>query len=160
MAKSDYLFERTQIIPRPRDEVFAFFQDASNLERITPEFLAFKILTPAPINMQPGTVIDYRLKLFGIFFNWQTEIETFDPSFSFSDVQKKGPYRRWHHTHQFFEVPEGTLMIDTVRYQMPLWCLGWCAHAVFVRRSLDTIFTHRYEVIERELSRADTLATA
>jgi ligand-binding SRPBCC domain-containing protein len=143
-----HLLERTQLVPRPRAEVFAFFADAGNLERLTPGFLSFKILTPAPIAMRPGTLIDYRLSLFGVGFRWRTEIEAFEPGVRFVDVQLRGPYRRWHHTHGFADAPGGTLIGDRVEYQLPLGPLGELAWALVVRRQLDTIFEHRRRVIE------------
>ena len=146
-----YRLQRTQIIPRPINEVFAFFADAHNLEAITPGFLHFHITTPDPIVIQTGTLIDYQLRLFGIRFSWCSRIESFDPVRSFTDVQLKGPYRRWIHRHEFSTVSEGTQMTDTVDYDLPLGPLGTLAHAAFVRRTLKGIFDYRRDCIERLL---------
>jgi ligand-binding SRPBCC domain-containing protein len=143
-----HLLERSQLVPRPRAEVFAFFADARNLERLTPGFLRFQILTPAPIEMRPGTLIDYRLSLFGVGFGWRTEIEAFEPEVRFVDVQRRGPYARWHHTHTFADAPGGTLIGDRVEYALPLGPLGEVARALVVGRQLDTIFEHRRRIIE------------
>jgi len=142
-----YRLERRQVVPRPRREVFAFFSDATNLERITPAFLAFRILTPRPIPMAPGTLIDYELRLFGVPLRWRTRIETFEPETGFEDVQLRGPYRSWHHSHVFSDVPGGTEMRDVVTYTLPLGPLGRLAHFLFVRRSLERIFEHRRAAI-------------
>lgn len=135
--------ERVQILRRPREEVFAFFADAANLQAITPSFLDFRILTPMPVRMAPGLFLDYRLRLFRMPFSWRTVIEEYDPPHAFVDVQRKGPYRRWHHTHRFEEVAEGTLMLDVVEYEMPFGFLGLVVHELFVRRTLDRIFDYR-----------------
>src|SRR5579875_3215737 len=95
--------ERTLFIPRPRAEVFPFFAEAANLEQITPPFLRFRILTPAPVAMHAGTLIDYQLHLYGIPFRWKTRIEAFEPPEYFIDVQLSGPYKLWHHRHDFEE---------------------------------------------------------
>jgi ligand-binding SRPBCC domain-containing protein len=142
MAKT-YLLERQQFVPRPLAEVFAFFADAGNLETLTPANLNFEISTPRPIEMQAGTVIDYQLKLAGVPFKWKTLIESFDPPQRFTDVQSRGPYKLWHHTHEFTAVDGGTLVVDRVRYQLPLGPLGRVAHAAFVRRQLKNIFDFR-----------------
>jgi ligand-binding SRPBCC domain-containing protein len=142
MAKT-YLLERQQFIPRPLAELFAFFADAGNLETLTPGNLNFKILTPRPITMQPGTVIDYQLMLAGVPFKWKTLIETFDPPHRFTDVQSRGPYKLWHHTHEFTAVDGGTRVVDRVRYRLPLGPLGRLAHATFVGRQLKNIFDFR-----------------
>ncbi|HUE70402.1 MAG TPA: SRPBCC family protein [Pirellulaceae bacterium] len=146
-----YTLERTQLIRRPLDEVFEFFSDAGNLEAITPAFLNFRILTPRPIAMQPGTLIDYQIRLLGIPLSWRTQIETWEPPLRFSDVQLTGPYKLWHHTHEFVAVPEGTLMTDRVRYQMPTGPLGRVVHALWTRRTLEKIFDYRFEKIEELL---------
>jgi ligand-binding SRPBCC domain-containing protein len=147
-----YLLERSHFIPRPRADVFAFFSDACNLERITPAFLHFHILTPAPIPMRAGTVIDYELRLYGIRFHWKTLIEEFTPMSRFVDVQLTGPYRRWHHTHTFEDAPGGTQMRDRVEYEMPFGSIGAIARALFVRRSVDQIFDYRNKTISEIFS--------
>jgi len=141
---------REQFFARPRTELFGFFADASNLARITPDFLHFTILTPLPIEIRAGALIDYRLRLFGVPFRWRTLIESFEPPERFTDIQARGPYRRWHHLHEFEERDGGTLMRDTVDYALPLGPLGAAAHALFVRRSVVRIFDHRREVLVRE----------
>lgn len=135
--------QRSLFIPRPRREVFPFFADAHNLERITPKFLSFEILTPGPIEMRAGTLIDYRLGLYGVRFRWRTRIEEYAPPDYFVDVQLSGPYRQWHHRHEFEDVPGGTLMRDTVDYEVGFGLAGALARRWFVRRSVERIFDYR-----------------
>jgi len=142
-----YRFEQTQIVPRPRAEVFSFFSEAQNLERLTPSFLGFEILTPGTIEMKPGTIIDYKLRLYGFSVKWKTRIEVFEPESHFVDTQLKGPYRYWHHLHEFEEVTEGTRMRDLVHYELPLGPLGAIAHSLFVTNSLQRIFGYRRRAI-------------
>lgn len=147
MSSHRYVLEREQLVPRPRGEVFAFFEDAANLERITPPFLHFRVLTPAPIAMKPGALIDYRIRLFGVPLKWRTRIEAYEPTARFVDTQLRGPYKLWHHLHEFIDVPGGTMMTDRVEYQLPFGPLGRAAHAVFVRATLERIFDYRRDVI-------------
>lgn len=146
MART-YQLHRRQWIRRPLQDVFAFFADAGNLEAITPPFLQFQILTPLPIAMRAGAVIEYRLKLFGLPFHWRTVIESFDPPHRFIDQQARGPYRLWRHLHEFRETPDGTEMVDRVDYELPLGPIGSLVHAAFVRRSLAEIFDYRQQRI-------------
>ncbi len=147
-----YELERKQFVRRPLVEVFGFFSDASNLERITPASLRFHILTPRPIVMQSGTIIEYKLRLLGIPFHWKTLIETFEPMQRFTDSQAKGPYRLWHHTHEFHEVDGGVLMVDRIRYQLPLGLIGRIVHTLFVRRQLENIFDYRRQKVDEILA--------
>lgn len=135
-----------QWIDRPRDEVFGFFSDASNLERITPEELRFEILSEQPIEMRVGALIDYQLHLAGIPFKWRTEITAWNPPFSFEDTQLKGPYAKWIHTHRFEDHGERTLIVDDVDYALPLSPLGDIAYPV-IKWQLGRIFAHRKKVI-------------
>ena len=152
---TDSILEREQILPKPRSEVFAFFADAGNLERITPPFLGFQILTPLPISMKSGAIIEYRIRLFGVPMRWRTRIDSWTPETSFVDVQERGPYALWHHTHSFEELEGGrTRMIDRVVYRAPLGVLGSFARWLFIARTLDRIFDYRYEVIEQIFGRA------
>lgn len=138
---------RETLLPLPRPAVFAFFADARNLEAITPASLRFRILTPLPIDMRAGALIDYRLSLRGLPVRWRTRIEEWVPDRRFVDVQLSGPYRSWRHTHEFEDAEGGTRMRDTVEYQLPFGPLGDLAHALFVRREVEGIFDHRNRVI-------------
>lgn len=131
-------------LPRPRPEVFAFFADAGNLERLTPPWLGFHILTPRPIAMHPGTLIDYKLRVHGLPLRWRTEIRSWEPPVRFSDVQLRGPYRLWEHTHSFEERDGGTLCRDHVRWAV--WG-GALVARLFVERDIATIFGYRTKVL-------------
>lgn len=142
--------EREQLLPHPVDEVFPFFADARNLERLTPPLLRFEVLTPGAIEMRAGTLIEYRLRLHGVAVGWQTRIEEWEPGARFVDVQLAGPYRLWHHTHTFEPVSSGTLMRDTVRYALPAWPVGEVAQPL-VRRDLAGSFDFRRDTVARPL---------
>jgi ligand-binding SRPBCC domain-containing protein len=148
-----YILEREQIIPRSRAETFAFFCDAFNLERITPPFLKFRIVTPTPIKMGEGTLIDYTLNLYGVRFRWRTLIERWQPDEKFVDTQLNGPYSLWHHTHSFEQIaPNRTLMRDRVLYRVPFGIFGRLAHWLFIRRSLEAVFDYRVKITAELLS--------
>jgi ligand-binding SRPBCC domain-containing protein len=137
---------REQVVPHGLDEVYAFFADAFNLERITPPELRFRVLTPAPIDIREGTLIDYRLSLFGVPFGWRTRISAWQPPFMFVDEQLRGPYREWIHTHTFESLPGGTRLTDHVQYRLPLYPFGQAALPL-VRRQVEHIFDYRARVI-------------
>lgn len=142
-AARTYLIEREQWLARPIEEVFAFFGDATNLEAITPAWLRFSVITPAPIAMAAGTLIQYKLRWHRMPLWWTTLIEAWEPPHRFVDTQLRGPYRLWHHTHTFEEHLGGTLIRDKVRYQLPLGRLGAALHRLGVRRDLEAIFDAR-----------------
>ncbi len=128
------------LVPRPIGEVFPFFAQARNLEVLTPPWLKFEILTPEPITMCVGLMIDYKIHLRGLPVRWQTEIAAWDPPHRFIDLQRRGPYRLWHHTHTFEERGDATLCRDEVRY----WPIGGAlVDALFVSRDVKAIFDFR-----------------
>ena len=138
-----FTLEREQWVPSSLQEVFSFFSDAGNLQTLTPKWLRFQILTPQPIEMAPGITIDYRLFWHGIPMHWQTEITRWEPPHQFEDLQVKGPYQLWHHTHRFQAVDQGTRIADSVRYSLPFGVLGRAAHAFSVRQNVEDIFNYR-----------------
>lgn len=139
--------KREQFLPVPPAKAFEFFADASNLEAITPPWLRFRIATRGQIDMRPGTLIEYRLRLHGLPVRWLTRIEFWEPGRGFTDVQICGPYRLWHHTHIFEPYEDGTRMRDTVRYALPLGLLGRLVRALVVRRDLERIFDFRRDAV-------------
>ena len=141
---------RRQQVTAPLDEVFDFFSRPENLAEITPGELGFQILTPSPIAMKEGALVDYVVRLGGWPLRWRTLITTYDPPHKFIDEQLAGPYSYWHHTHTFAALPGGgTELADHVRYVMPLGPLGDLVHALVVRRQLNGIFDHRRQVVAR-----------
>ena len=152
---AEHTLTRTLKIALPRQRVFEFFADAGNLERITPPELNFHILTPRPIEVRQGTLIDYKLRLRGLPMRWRTEISVWDPPSKFVDRQLSGPYRQWIHRHSFTELgPEETLIEDEVRYRLPLEPLGDVAHFI-VRRELAYIFDFRQKAVAQILGNVE-----
>jgi ligand-binding SRPBCC domain-containing protein len=139
----EYTLRREQTLGLPKDEVFAFFAEPANLEAITPDWLRFRILTAGAIRMGAGTLIRYALRWRGLPLSWTTRIAEWNPPRGFVDVQLRGPYRLWEHTHTFQPVAGGTLMRDVVRYALPLGFFGRIAHAGWVKADLRAIFDHR-----------------
>jgi ligand-binding SRPBCC domain-containing protein len=125
-----------------RAEVFSFFADARNLEIITPPWLKFEVLTPAPVVLRVGALIDYRIRIHGLPVRWRTEISEWNPPHQFVDVQLRGPYKYWRHMHTFEERDGGTLCLDQVSYR-PLG--GGFMNRLFVRRDLERIFQYRQQ---------------
>jgi len=141
--------EFRQVLPGTPAEIFPFFADAANLERITPPWLRFTVLTPAPIAMRPGTLIDYRLRWRVFPIRWRTLISTWDPPHRFVDEQIRGPYRIWHHEHTFERDGDTTVMRDRIHFLAPL---SWISHPLTVRRDVERIFAHRREAIGSALA--------
>lgn len=151
----EHQFETTSEIQLPIEQVFAFFSAAENLQRITPPELHFQVMTPSPITLEIGALIDYRLRLFGVPFTWRTLISEWRPPCAFTDEQLRGPYAQWIHRHTFESVASGTRMRDQVRYRLPLSPLGDVAYP-FVARQVARIFTYREEAIRTALLASDT----
>ncbi|HTW95241.1 MAG TPA: SRPBCC family protein [Tepidisphaeraceae bacterium] len=141
-----HVFETELWLPQPPGEVFGFFGDAGNLETLTPRSLRFEILTPRPIEMRAGALIDYRLRVHGVPIRWRTEITAWDPPHRFVDTQLRGPYRLWVHEHTFTPQRGGSLIKDRVRYAA---VGGTLIHRWLIRPDLERIFAYRGEVLRK-----------
>ena len=137
--------------PVPLARVFEFFEDARNLEKITPPWLNFRIVNPDGIRMRAGAEIDYVIRWMGVPMKWKTVIAEYDPPHRFVDEQARGPYSLWHHEHTFEETAGGVLIRDRVDYRLPLGWAGRIAHAVLVKRQLLEIFRYRQRTIAQIL---------
>ena len=155
--------KRQQLFRQSSDELFAFFSRPENLATMTPSSLRFQLITPPPIVMKESAVIDYTISVSGIPLRWTTLITAYEPNRRFADLQLRGPYAYWHHTHSFTETDDGTMMTDEVHYALPFGIFGTIAHALFVKRQLNTIFAFRRATLEKIFPDApvpDTIAAA
>ena len=146
MSGRAHTLRRTQVVPAPLDEAFAFFADPYNLETITPPWLRFRIVE-APAQVERGVLIRYRLKLFGIPIGWLTEITAWEPPGRFIDKQIRGPFKLWEHLHTLAATDDGTEISDEVRYRLFLGPLGELVRRLVVRRWLDSIFDYRTRAV-------------
>jgi ligand-binding SRPBCC domain-containing protein len=152
-----HILERRQRLDLPAEQAFEFYAQAGNLKTITPPSMGFELITPGPIEMRPGALIDYRLKLHGVRVRWRTRIEVWEPPMRFVDIQLRGPYALWEHTHTFERDGEHAVLIgDRVRYAIPLGPLGQIAHAVFVKRDLKRVFDYRERAVAERLQSGPT----
>lgn len=142
-----FRFRCEQLVPHPIHEVFEFFSRAENLQAITPDWLNFEILKVDPSPVRKGTLIDYKLRLHGLPLRWQSEVVEWDPPHTFIDVQVRGPYKLWHHTHRFVAEGNSTRIVDEILYQLPFGMLGALAHWLMVRRDVEKIFSFRQQKI-------------
>jgi len=133
--------EAQLFLPHPLEKVFPFFADARNLETLTPPWLRFEILTPLPIRMHAGALIEYRLRLHGIPLRWESEITAWEPQKRFVNKQRHGPYRQWIHEHTFTERDGGSEVRDFVRYSVPG---GRLVDFLFVRHDARRVFEYRH----------------
>lgn len=145
------LYLQDQYLPLPRGEVFKFFQDPENLEKITPDFLNFHITATSDKELQGGSLIDYRLKLYGIPMKWRTLIQDWQPPYKFTDSQVSGPYKKWVHRHSFEVLGEGTLIRDRIEYKLPMGVLGRLAGGYKVGKDIEKIFKYRRKSVQRLL---------
>jgi ligand-binding SRPBCC domain-containing protein len=136
---------RAAVVRAGIDETFAFFSEAGNLERLTPPWLRFRILTPLPIAMREGTIIDYRILMRGLPLPWRSQIDRWEPGVCFVDRQVVGPYRWWRHEHRFEAVPGGTRVIDAVEYLPRMRVFS----RRLVERDLGRIFDYRHDSLRR-----------
>jgi ligand-binding SRPBCC domain-containing protein len=145
-----YKIEVNQHIPVDIETAWNFFSSPSNLAKITPSELNFKILSISGSNkMYAGQIIEYHVSpLFGVPLYWMTEITQVKEHEFFIDEQRKGPYSLWHHQHHFKKVDDGVVMTDIVHYQIPLWIIGDLAHELFIKKQVREIFEYREKKIE------------
>jgi ligand-binding SRPBCC domain-containing protein len=144
-----YILCAEQFVPRPLPDVFEFFSNAKNLQRLTPEWMHFRILSVDPEPVRQGTLISYSLRWRIFPIHWTTEIIAWEPPHRFVDIQLKGPYKLWRHEHRFVAEGNGTRILDEVQYSLPFGPLGRIAHALKVKKDVETIFVYRKDAVAK-----------
>lgn len=152
----DHMFFSDQYFPIERKKVYSFFSEVKNLQKITPDSLNFEVVSQSSPEVSSGTKINYKLRVHGVPIKWTTLIKKWDSPHEFIDTQEKGPYAKWHHTHRFSDLAQGTLMTDEVIYRVPVGWLGNTIGGWFVHKDVKNIFAHRTLMLDdimRELSK-------
>lgn len=146
-----YELQREQQLNCTIETAWDFFSSAHNLAEITPKNMNFVVINTLEVGpIYKDMIIDYKVSpLLRIPMRWRTKIIQVEPYVSFTDYQEKGPYKLWHHFHEFIPNEKGVLMKDTVRYELPFGFIGTVAHMLFIRKKLTTIFSYRYEILDK-----------
>ena len=144
-----YTLKSKQKINRSLNEVFNFFKNPENLSKLTPSKLNFKILTPTPIKMKNGQLIDYTINILCFKVHWRTMITSYSEPYEFIDQQLIGPYAMWHHKHTFEDKGDYVEMNDVVNYVMPFGVFGTITHYLYVKKELEDIFLYRTKIIDK-----------
>lgn len=135
----------------PPEKIFPFFADAGNLQILTPPWLDFIVVSPRPMEVREGALIDYKLRIHGLSLRWRTRINIWEPPHRFVDEQIRGPYRQWIHEHLFEPHDGGTLAIDRVSYAVPF---DFLTHRFFVRRDIEKIFAFRETALKKQFPKS------
>lgn len=150
-----HTLEQEQTLPISLEEAWEFFSSPANLDAITPDDLGFHITSPLAGKMFDGQIITYRVRIAPlVHVTWVTEIKCVEEGRAFVDEQRFGPYKFWHHRHEFEAAPGGVLMRDKVHYALPFGPFGAIAHALFVRRKLEWIFGFRRKLLADKFGQA------
>lgn len=147
--------QRQQQLNCDIETAWKFFSSANNLSEITPKDMNFIVRTQLNNDeIYEGMLINYYVSpLFGVKLDWQTEITQVNFQHSFTDFQKKGPFKLWNHFHEFIPNKKGVLMNDTVTYELPLGFLGEIAHNILVKNKLKNIFDYRFKILEETFNK-------
>lgn len=157
---TDYVLERTQVVPGHLETVFSFFEDPMNLEALTPPWLRFEVTSATDDHVRQGTEIAYRLRWQGIPVGWRSRISEYEKDRYFADEMLRGPYASWHHRHDFAAVPSGVEIRDRVTYRLPMGPVGRVVHRLVVRAQLEAIFDYRRDAASRIFAEAEARRAA
>jgi ligand-binding SRPBCC domain-containing protein len=139
-----YTLEKKLFVPVAADAAWAFISNPANLNKITPDDMDFEIVTELPETMTEGMLVEYRVRIPLVGRQaWVSELKHIVEGRSFVDEQKVGPYAFWYHYHGIEPSDGGVELIDRVCYAPPFGLLGRLAHRLFIRRTLERIFTFR-----------------
>jgi hypothetical protein len=123
-------------LPTPLEDIWDFHKDPRNLLKITPSVLKVKIdLLPEQIVKGSEILIHSESKLLKPFLKWTVRYEDWkeDENYKmFIDSQSEGPFKSWHHTHEFIRGSKelivgekivkaklpGTWIKDSVEYEL------------------------------------------
>lgn len=136
-------------LPSTRQRTFDFLSDVRNLDRLTPPWLRFEVLTPTPMILDVGAVVDYRLRWHGLPLRWQSAVTLWEPRRRVAYEQRRGPYRRWVHEQVCEDHDGGTLVSDRIEWSV----FGGFLARRWVAAEVRELFEHRAEAARRLLEK-------
>ena len=132
-------------MPCSVEALWAFHSSADALTLLTPPSKRVEFLSD-DTRVATGVIQKIRVRQFGIPLVWVAKIEVAEPPTRFVDVALRSPFKSWRHEHRFEPGPEGSVLTDTVDYEVPFGPFGRIADALFIRRDLEAMFAHRHRV--------------
>ncbi len=147
----EFVYE--SVIPATVEEVFAFHERPDAFELLQPPWERVEILQP-PTSLEVGTRVELKTRVGPFWIDIVAEHVAYENNSHFEDVMVKGPFRSWHHRHQFFEDPDGCRLRDAIELTPPLGWLGRLTAPIAIRPKLRKMFAYRHEVTRREVLRA------
>jgi ligand-binding SRPBCC domain-containing protein len=146
-------FRHEITVAAPLERVWGRFQDVlAFLPALSPPGEELKILSAAPLPPRVGTRIEMTLRGPLGRVAWVAEyVELVPPHATitgaearFVDVQVRGPFRSWVHSHEFEAVDDHTTRcVDCIVYTPPLGPLGWVGDVLVVRPAVRKMFAYR-----------------
>lgn len=139
-------FVKESLIHASPERVFAFHEQDSALELLSPPWETARVLQNAGIS-QVGSRAIIETNIIGPFkTRWIAEHTVYQPPHLFEDVQIRGPFRRWRHRHIINAHPEGATLRDEIEYEPPLGILGRLLAPLLIEKRLRKLFGYRHRV--------------
>jgi uncharacterized protein len=137
-------FEWRSIVPVPVDDLADWHVRPGSFERLRPSWQHLRVLGRSG-GQEAGGRIELSVGVGPVRTHWLAEIVEYEPGRRLVDIQVKGPFASWRHTHGFEPAGDGSSRLaDHVDYELPLGAAGDILGGVPVHRSLERLFRFRH----------------
>jgi len=146
------IFKKQLEITAPVEEVFKWHARPGAIERLSPPWDPLEIISQTGgINI--GAEVKMKLKAGPIPIKWHARHVDYQENVLFQDIQVKGPFSKWNHTHRFKSLDRTKCILeDTIEYALPFHPIGTAVMAPFVKKKLKQIFTYRHNTTMADMA--------